>query len=94
MKFGTFVPYMCRILAMVTPLTIISKLEIKLGKKNLPCVSFAFEYILRKIMTCRFQRKSYITVVFFNLTSLYKAHPSVGRVHEMNVRSVRYEFIL
>ena len=33
MKFGTFVPYMCRILAMVTPLTIISKLELKLGKK-------------------------------------------------------------
>ena len=44
MKFGTFVPYKCRILAMVTPLTIISKPEIKLGK-NLPCVSFAFEYI-------------------------------------------------
>ena len=33
MKFGTFVPYMCLILAMVTPLTIISKLELKLGKK-------------------------------------------------------------
>ena len=33
MKFGTFVLYMCRILAIVTPLTIISKLELKLGKK-------------------------------------------------------------
>ena len=34
MKLGTFVSYMCRILAMVTPLTIISKLELKLGKKK------------------------------------------------------------
>ena len=34
MKFGTFVPYMCSMLAMVTPLTIISKLELKLGKKS------------------------------------------------------------
>ena len=51
MKFKTFVPYMCRILVVVTPLTIISKLELKLGK-NLPCVSFAFEYISNTNLDC------------------------------------------
>ena len=45
MKFGTFVLYMCRMLAIVTPLTIISKVELKLGKK---CTLsfFCFEYII------------------------------------------------